>query len=222
MTIETSAPDVGANVTPPPVVPPQPTADTPSEIKMPSDAFKKRIDEAKASGERDALKKLGFESIAEAERTKKALKEYQDSQKTEAEKAAARIAELEPAAKRVAELEARMAATVAKRVESLPENLKKIVGERCSTPDQIASLLEVFEEAGMLAAPAPAAPAAKPITPPASTTPTTPAPAGVTAAPNSKLAQWEALKKSNPYVAANYRLTHHAEISAEQKARGQG
>lgn len=126
------------------------TSTDPIEVRMPSEAFKKRLDETRDGSRRELLKKYGFESEAALERRLKALKDVEDAQLSEHEKLKKRLEELEPRDKRAAELEERYAKQLNKQVAALPEHLQKIVAERAKTPEQIEEYLDVFAEAGLL------------------------------------------------------------------------
>ncbi len=189
----------------------------PAEVKMPSEAFKKRLDEQSESTKRAMLKKYGFESEAALERRLKALKDIEESQLSEQEKLKKRVEELEPAAQRAKDLEERYAKQITKQVEALPDNLKKIVSERADGPEEIEALLEIFAEAGMLNASA-ASTAGAVSTGGATTAPSAKAPKqGDTP---SKYDEWKKLD-SNPatrVLGGLFYNNHAAEIERDRPA----
>lgn len=206
-----------------PVVPPAPAAPVPpaadtkpdaASITMPSDAFKARLAEEGTKAERKFLKSLGFEKAEDLQTVLTTARALQDAQKTDAEKAAARIKELEPQAARAATLAKRFEASVAVDFEKLPENIQKAIDKVADgDAEKRFDQMQVLRDAGLLGA-VPAAPANPKA--PANVAPpgTPPPPSGV----KSKFQEWSELRAKSPVHASVFFQLHGPAIEASRPA----
>jgi hypothetical protein len=165
-------------------------------IGITAEQLKQRLDETRAAAETAALKKLGFESYAAAERQQKALREWQDSQKSEAEKIATRIAELEPLAARAPKLEGLLGDLLKEQIAALPESIRKVVEENAKSPEEQLNLLKMFRASGAIDAVTKAGAPAPAVPPPAATAPAAGAPKPGSPGPQNAFEAWKALESN--------------------------
>lgn len=198
-----AATDPSAVAAPPaaaPVPVPPPAATPPAPPAPPADPswLKARLEQAKAVGDREA--------------TARAQAELDVLRATKV-----RAEQLEPV------VVARVAREMATLSAAQQAAVKQIAGD-----DPAAQLRTIDALASTWTAAAPANPAAPPVPPPAA--PPVPIPAPATSAPPNPappppnpnpqpnvLATYQALEKSNPVQAANYKLAHWGEIQAAQQ-----
>lgn len=209
-----------ANAVVPPAAPAAAPAAPPAADPNAEPAWlKPRLERERESAQRQILAELGVTDAKDAKASIESLKKLQDAQKTEEQRlrdANARIPTLES---ENAALKAAVSATAAETMGALTDIQKSavlaIAGE--DPAKQIATVASM-RKAGMLTAPAvsvPAAPAAVP--PPASTSAApAPPPSGGISPPNHLLT-WQEMRKTNPFLAAQYRIRHSAEIEKAQK-----
>jgi hypothetical protein len=207
----------------PPAATSQPEPKPKAVVEIPSDEFKRRLDETRTKAENDAkaalLKSLGVTDEGALKTAVEQYRKLEDEKRSDLEKRDARIKDLEPKAQRADALEQVVKRQVdvglAGLSEAQREGVKRLAGD---DPLRQLEAIEVFRNA---LPPAPLAPPALPIPPAANTAaPPAPPPAGTSTPHVDHLATYQALQKSNPMRAAHYYLTNNAAIVAAQKARG--
>jgi hypothetical protein len=176
-----------------------------------------RLARERTAGIKDALKTLGVEDIKDAKAALDAHKASEEAKKTETEKLRAERDALSPKAKRVTELEAIISERATLEVAALTDAQKAAVARIAG--DDPGAQLRAIDALKPTWATTPVAPSAAPIPKPATTSPTAAAPAPTAAPTDNKLATWEAIKATNPMMAASFFLQHQTEILAAKKAR---
>lgn len=171
-----------------------------------------RLKRAEESAVKELLKSTGFTSLEDL----KAAKAVVDAQKTEAQRTAERLAALEPKAKEAEDYRARLERYADSVLAGLSEVQRSAVlslsgGDKARALDAVEALRPTWVQA------APAAPPAVPVASP--TAPSSPAPSSATASSKPKTAEWEELKKTNPFAAAQFRFQHLDEIQKETASK---
>ena len=173
----------------------------------------KRLESAKASGQKATLAALGVATVEEAKAKLAQLAVTETKSKTAEERLAAleaRIPALEQTIKEQVDAE------LATLTETQQSAVAAIAGENASTTrvrDVIRALKPTW--ANMPAPPA----APKPVPAPASTSAATPAPAAQVPAVVDHLQVWEGLKETSPLSAVRYLEKHQQTIYAQIDAR---
>lgn len=172
-----------------------------------------RLKRAEESAVKDLLKSTGFASLDEL----KAAKALVDAQKTEAQRVAERLAALEPKAKEAEDYKARLERYADGVLASLTEAQRAAVlslsgGDKAKALDAVEALKPTWVQTA-----APSQPAAVPVA--AATAPAASAPKDSSASSKPKTAEWEELKKVNPFAAAQFRFQHLAEIAKESASK---
>lgn len=191
------------------VAKPQPTAQAQEPSWLPD-----RLKRAEESAVKDLLKATGFSSLDEL----KAAKAVVDSQKTEAQRVAERLAALEPKAKEADDYRARLERYADSVLSGLSEVQRNAVlslsgGDKAKALDAVEALRPTWAQvATTQPMPAPV-PLASP------TAPAAPAPPSATTSSKPKTAEWEELKKTNPFAAAQFRFQYLAEIQKESASK---
>lgn len=210
-----AAPSAPADTAPPA----PPAAPTPAPVPTPSATPEDTADPAWLAGrlerERKAiLRELGVSDVANAKAALAAYRDQQEAAKSEAQRQAERIAQLELQAKRTADLEA-VLATKAEREFGGLTNAQRAAVEAIAGADPAARLRAI----DALRPTWDAAPSARPLAAPASTSAAAPAPAPTAPAEQNVLATYEALASTNPAAAAAYRLANWPAYEKAIKAR---
>lgn len=232
----TSAQPAQATVVPPVVVPPGISTEPakPAKVEMPSDEFKRRLEEERTKAIANYIKGLGVTDEAELKAKVTEAKRLELEKMSDLEKRDVRIKELEPKAQRLADLEPLVKTLADEQEAGLTEQQRAVVVQLAGDdPAKRIGVIKALRSAlppAQIAAPSPSAPqgngasATKPPIPVAASTAAPPAPpASGTQSPQvDHLATWEALKSRNDggYSAAMYYNQHTAAIIAAQKARG--
>lgn len=224
---------------PPPAPAPPPAVAPPPVLEEPADEndkkypwLKPRLEAAAERATKRVLQDLGLDSTETGKAAVAELRKRREAEMTEQQRLQARIAELEPLAAEVAPLRKAVAdrATVemAALTAAQQASIRAIAGDDASRQlSTIEALRPTWAIAAPAAAPATATPAppapvapAAPLPAPATTTaPPAPAPAA-TQVQDDPLARWDALKNSNPVLAAAHYLKNRSAIQELQKARG--
>lgn len=196
----------------------QPQAE-PAEVRIPSDALKKRLDESAASERKRLLKEFGFESLEDGKRALKLFKEMQDAQLTEQQRIAKELDELRPKAtkaeKRAENLAAKLSAMVEEQFSTLPEQARAAIDELAEgNPEERLKLMSAMRKAGLVGdAPA----AASAVAPAAKTAPAAAAPRQ--SPPSSKYTEWQDLMKRNQTLGDLFYQNHTVEIERDRPAQ---
>lgn len=175
---------------------------------LPPEALKARLDQAKETARRELLAEMGVADTKDVKAALADLKARQDSEKTELERAKARVAELETKAAHADEAAKIAANRAALEMASLTDAQRSYVTQVAGdNPLQQLRTLDALKASGMIERPA--APAAV-------ATVATPAPAPNTAPlpnapqPGSNVSEadprkvFETLQATNPFAAAAY------------------
>lgn len=199
----TAAPETTTNAAPP--------AEKSPNVGEP-EWLPKRIEQAKRSAEAEALKTLGVDSFEAAKAAIAKARELEESKKSEIEKFAEKVKSLEPEAKKAVALAARLDkyadAELAKLSEAQKAAVLAIAGDdKGSALDAIEALRPTWNSQ---------ADAPKPLPAPASTAVATAPPPAAAAPVTNHRATWEALKETNPFLAAQYLSAHEFEIFAQK------
>ena len=219
---EQAATPAAAPATAPAAAKPRTNADD-----LPPDALKARLDSAKETGRKEEraalLAELGITDTKDAKASLAELKRRQDAEKTETERLAARVAELEGKAAKAdhaAQVAARRAAA---ELSGLTDAQRSYIAKAAGDdPLRQLETIDSMREAGLLAAPAAAAPSATPPaaapTPPAApqlanTSPPPNAPMPGQVSPVDHAAVFESLRQTNPILAANYARVHRVGLN---------
>ncbi len=155
------------------------------------------------------LKKLGFESVEDAQATSTELKAKREAEKTSAEKAADAVARAKKAESKEKALSEAVTSFATQQLTALTEEQKAAVmtaaGDDAALQlKMIAALAPTWAKA---TAPAKVeAPKAVDTAPPAN------APSQTSTSDTNHKAQYESLKKTNPFAAAAYGLAHSGEV----------
>ncbi len=184
--------------------------------------LKGRLDRERDTVTRQLLAELGVTDAKDAKASIDALKKLQEAQKTEEQRLREQAARVQPLESEVASLKAAVAAQAAETLAALTDAQRAAVRD-IAGDDPAAQLRTIvnLRKSGMLAAPASAttqqAPA--PVPPPASTTAAPAAPTSGGISPPNHLQTWMEMRKTNPILAAHYRVRYAAEITAAQKTQ---
>lgn len=158
-----------------------------------------------ARKEMEIAKSLGADSIDELKARLAEAAEFKKSQLSEVEKLRAEAAELKNAAKERDEYKGAVSLQANAAMSALTEAQREAVLEAAG--DSPVKQLRMIDK--LKATWAPVAEAKKPVPAPASTAPVATAPAPAALGSENVLATYEALAKTNPVAAANYRLTNY-------------
>ncbi len=172
----------------------------------------KRLERARLS----VLAEMGVENVDNAKAALADLKKRRESEMSETERLVARNAELEASAKVADEYRAAVTERAAAALAGLTPEQREFV-EESANGDPLRTLR--LADKARAAFQVTAAPAAKPVPAPASTSAASPGPTPASAQSANHLATWESLKASNPVLAAHYLSAHTVEISEARKAR---
>lgn len=173
--------------------------------------FEKRIEQATKSAASEVLKSLGVESLDAAKERLSELQKLKDEQLTEQERTAKQLEELKPQAQRAVALEKSLSGYAEQAVSKLTaeqaEAVKGIAGDDpARILDTITKLTPTWKAA------APAAPEAKPE--PKDTAPQGGPPEAGNQSPVDYSAEYERLKKTNPFEASDLLRAHPEILSA--------
>lgn len=183
----------------------------PADEKAPA-WLPERIEQAKRSAMAETLKALGVTDVESAKAAIAKARELEEASKSEIEKLAGKLAALEPQAKRAADLEERIGrladAELAKLSDAQRDAVKRLAGDdRARMLDALDALRPTWTApAAPTNAPAPLPTAASTAQAPA------PPPAAKTHGVDHR-ATYEALKASNPVMAAAYRQRFGHELT---------
>lgn len=196
--------------------------------ELPPEALKARLDAHAEKTRREMLAELGVPDTKDAKADLAELKRRRDAEKSDLEKAQARIAELEGKAAKADHATQVASRRAAAELAALTDAQRAYVA-KASGDDPLRQLetIDSMREAGLLATP-PAAPspAAGAATPPAaspaapqqlgSTAPAAGAPPPSTTSPVDHAAVYRSLKQSNPFAASVYLQQHQRQIFPSQ------
>ncbi len=157
------------------------------------------------------LKKFGFESVEEAQASATELKAKREAEKTSADKAADALSRAKKAESKEKALNEAVTEFAARQMVGLSEEQKSAVttiagDDPALQLKAIAALQPTWTKAEAAAAIKVEPAKAVDTTPPAN------APAQGTTSDTNHKAQYETLKKSNPFAAAAYGLAHSGEV----------
>lgn len=236
-----AAPPAPVAPPPAPVAPPPPPAPgEPAEGAEPAWA-KARLERSKDAGRKEVLRELGIEDPKDAKASLDALRAYQESQKSELQKAQERAALVDPLVKERDAYKARLEAHAAIALAQLSPEQRAAVerlsgGDPARTAEVIEWLRPTWGSGAPPMIPLPPLPPATltapgalppngaappaPIAAGASTAPAGGAPPAATPPVENKLAEYERLQTSDPVRAAHFLLRNHAAIDAARKTRG--
>lgn len=206
-----------SNVTDPPVAPAQPVAAPPPEQPLlNSQQLNDRIAQAKRSEREAVLRELGVSSPDEVKAALAAKKAADDANKSAAEKAADLARQLEASTSKAAALELAVKERASLELASLTDAQRAAV--QAVAGDDAASQLRAIDKLKPTWAAAP-----KPLPAPASTSaaPAAPPSKDAPAADVDHSAVYDALKKSNPMMAADYQDRYGAQITADRARKAQ-
>lgn len=197
-----------AEVVTPPTAPTAPAAKAETKAEGEPSWLNERLERER----RTLLKKVGFESVEEAQASAAELKAKRESEKTASDKAAEATLRASAAESSTAALREAVSEFASRQMVGLTAEQKAavttIAGEDPALQlKAIAALTPTWAAAIAPAATTPAASAKAVDTAPAAN-----APAPITTSETNHKAQYESLRKSNPFAAAAYGLAHSADV----------
>jgi hypothetical protein len=190
------------------------------EVKMPSEAFKKRLDEASQSERKRLLKEFGFESLEDGKRALRLFKEMQDATLTEQQRIAKELDELKPRAskaeKRAEKLAAKLTAIVEEQFNALPDAAREAIDEIAEgDPEERLKLITAMRKAGLVGGETPLPSKASE----ASTTTATTGGAPKQAPPGTKYTEWQELSRRSQTLGDLFYQNHVHEIERDRPAQ---
>lgn len=208
--------------------PPDSTASAPVQAKptpgeewrsMSPEAFKARLAEERAAGERATLKKLGVDKTEDAKaRIEQAVKLEQERM-SEQEKLQARISDLEPRAKAAEAYRLELEEQAKAAFESLPPSLQNMIAATAGD-DHLAraKAIRAAQASGVLSAFSTPSPVEAPKVPSPATTvaPGGPSPT-VMASEKTAYDKWVDLKAKSPVLAAQFYSRNARAIESTKK-----
>ena len=210
----TAASAVPATATPPAPAEPAPEKPRVQADALPPDALKARLESAQQTARRELLKELGVEDPKDAKQALAELKQRQDAERTELEKAQAEADTLKAKATKADTyreiLSRRAMAEMADLTEQQRATIKELAGD---DPASVVNVIDKMRAGGLLGSAQPKQPEAEKNPPKVpDTSPGKTAPDETNSSPPNHKAIHQELQQKNPFAAANYLAAHLRDI----------